>query len=99
MLTNYLAEEGIERVFSEEGVIAKRKLEKYAYDFEKIRKVLEPLGKWQEILKADETRLRRIMKEIPEWAREEIMNSRTLARQSVILTATKSKPRNTEPPS
>ena len=89
LLTRYLAQENIERIFSDEGIIAKRTLEKYAYDLEVIRGILEPLGKWQDILKADEIRLRRIMKEIPEWARDEITKARKLIRRSVGLSAAK----------
>ncbi|MBI2054632.1 MAG: PD-(D/E)XK nuclease family protein, partial [Candidatus Sungbacteria bacterium] len=91
LLTRYLAQEEIDRVFDEVGVISKRLLEKYSYDFEKIRSILEPLGKWQDILKADEARLKNIMKEIPEWAREEIKKSRSLVHSSITLAATKKK--------
>jgi hypothetical protein len=89
LLTRYLDSEEVERVFGAEGVIAKRKYEKYEYDFEKIRSIIEPLGRWQDIMKADEARLRAILKEIPEWAREEIKKARTLVRTSISLTATK----------
>lgn len=91
LLTRYLAQEEIDRVFDEAGIISKRLLEKYAYDFDKIRSILEPLGKWQDILKADEVRLKSIMKEIPEWAQEEIKKARSLLRSSTTLTATKKK--------
>lgn len=94
LLTRYLASEEIDRVFSEDGIISKRILDKYTYNFEKIRSILEPLGKWQEVLKADEVRLKKIMKEIPEWAREEIKKARALTRSSTILTTTKSKNKN-----
>ena len=98
LLTRYLAQESIDRIFSGEGIIAKRTLEKYSYDFEKIRTVLEPLGKWQDIMKADEQKLKKLLKEIPEWAREEIRTMRTLVKSSIILSATKKKP-SPPPPS
>lgn len=98
LITKYLTQESIDRVFSDEGVIGKRILEKYAYDFDKVRKILEPLGKWEVILKADEARLKKIMLELPSWARDEIKKARTLARTSTILTATKKKPERLTPP-
>lgn len=91
LITKYLAQESIDRVFSEEGIISKRLLQKYSYDFEKIQTILDPLGKWKEILKADEAKLKKIMLELPVWAREEIKKSRELVRSSTVLTATKSK--------
>lgn len=91
LLTRYLLEEQIDRVFDDQGVIAKRMLEKYQYDFEAIRLILEPLGKWQEVLQASESRLKAILKEIPEWAREEIKKARTLVRSTPIITAVKSR--------
>ncbi|OHA11516.1 MAG: hypothetical protein A3H71_01265 [Candidatus Sungbacteria bacterium RIFCSPLOWO2_02_FULL_48_13b] len=91
LIMRYFTQESIERIFDGSGIISKRTIDRYSYDFEKIRGVLEPLGKWQDVLKADETRLRAILKELPEWAREEIKNARTLARSTTILTATKNK--------
>ncbi len=92
LLTHYLEAETIDRVFGEDGVIAKRRIEKYRYDFDKIRLILEPLGKWQEILAADEAKLKKILKEIPEGARAEIQKARIVIRTSTTLTATKKKP-------
>lgn len=94
LLTRYLVEEQIDRLFDDQGVIAKRMLEKYQYDFEAIRLILEPLGKWQEVLQASETRLKAILKELPEWAREEVKKARSLVRSSPVLTATRAKRRN-----
>lgn len=95
MLTRYLEAEEIDRVFGEGGMVAKRIFRKYAYDFERIRGILEPLGRWQDVLKADEARLKAIMKEIPEAAREEIAKARMLLRSTVSLAATRKK---TPPP-
>lgn len=98
LLTRYLGQEQIERIFGEDGVVSKRTIEKYVYDFEKIQSILEPLGKWQAILGADEKKLRRILKEIPDGAREEIKNARTLAKTSVTLAATRKKRLRAGPP-
>ena len=91
LLTRYLEAEAIDRVFGDDGVIARRRIEKYQYDFDKIRSILEPMGKWHEILGADEKKLKNILREIPEWARAEIQKARLVIRTSTTLTATKRK--------
>ena len=82
----YMAEKGLTRVFSEAGTISKKMVQRYAYDLIKVKTLLSPLGKWEEILKADEIKLRRVMKEIPEEIRNEIARARTLQKEYEVLT-------------
>ena len=81
----YMDREKLTRVFGEGGTISKKLIQRYAYDFEKIKELLSPLGKWEEILKADETKLKQIMKEIPEDVREAITQVRQVAREYTAL--------------
>lgn len=82
----YMAEKGLTRVFSEAGTISKKMVQRYAYDLIKVKTLLSPLGKWEEILKADEIKLRRVMKEIPEEIRNEIAQARSLQKEYEVLT-------------
>ncbi len=86
-----MAQEGLTRVFGDEGVISKKTVQRYEYDWEKIKSLLSPLGKWEEILKADETKLRRIMFEIPEEARIAIENTRIVSKEYAVLTVSTKK--------
>lgn len=87
----YMNSEGVTRVFGDEGSIAKKIQQRYEYDMEKIKSILSPLGKWEEILKADETKLKSIMQEIPEEMRREIENSRAVKKEFIVLTSSNKK--------
>ena len=82
-----MEQEGLTRVFSETGTISKKTVQRYEYDFKKIQALLSPLGKWEEVLKADETKLKRVMKEIPEEIRKAIEDARTVTKEYSVLTA------------
>ncbi|QQG45283.1 MAG: PD-(D/E)XK nuclease family protein [Candidatus Sungiibacteriota bacterium] len=86
-IKTYMASSGLTRVFGEEGVLSQKTVQRYDYDWTKIRELLSPLGKWGEILKADEVKLRRVLKEIPEEIRLAVENSRTVSKEYVVLTA------------
>src|SRR3989338_8150250 len=86
-IRKYMEQEGLTRVFSETGTISKKTVQRYEYDFKKIQALLSPLGKWEEVLKADETKLKRVMKEIPEEIRKAIEDARTVTKEYSVLTA------------
>ena len=79
--------EKLTRVFGEKGVITKKTVQRYEYDWDKVKSFLSPIGKWEEVLKADETKLRRVMKEIPENIRNGITEARTVSKEYTVLTA------------
>lgn len=91
VIKEYMEKEGLTRVFGNEGSIAKKNIERYGYDFEKIKEVLAPLGKWEEILVADETKLKQIMKEFPEDIRAAIINYRSVVKSYTILSISSKK--------
>ncbi len=68
----YLDEKKLDRVFGDEGYITRAVREKPVYDLEKAREILERFGKWQEVLKADETKLQKIIKTLPYPAQKEL---------------------------
>ena len=86
-----MEEQGLTRVFGEEGYVSKKLQQRYEYDLEKVKQILSPLGKWEEILKADETKLRKILREVPEETRKEIENARRVSKEYSVLTASMKK--------
>lgn len=86
-IKDYMEKENLTRVFGDEGVISKKIIQRYEYDWEKIKYLLSPLGKWGEILKADETKLKRILGEVPEKIRIAITKTRTISKEYTTLTA------------
>lgn len=86
-IRGYMDREGLTRVFGEEGYLSKRTQQRYEYDFEKIKALLSPFGKWEEILTADAAKLKKILYEVPEDVRLAIDQLRTVAKEYTVLTA------------
>lgn len=86
----YMDKEKLTRVFNKNGTLSKKLVQRYAYDLEKIKALLSPLNKWEAILKTDETKLKQILKEVPENIRNAILETRRVAREySALSVSTK----------
>ena len=72
-IKEYMEREGVTRVFGDEGYISRSVQTRHSYRFDKIREILEPIGKWKDILDADEKKLRSLMKELPEETRQKLI--------------------------
>lgn len=92
-IKSYMEKEGLTRVFGDEGVISKKTIQRYDYDWEKIKTLLSPLGKWEKILKADEAKLRKVLREVPEEIRTTIEEARKITKEYEVLTASLKKPK------
>lgn len=90
-IREYMEAEGYDRVFGEAGYISKSLQKRFAYDFEKVRAVLEPLGKWAEILAADEKKMKILLKTLPPEAQSQIENLKILIKEFTVLTASTKK--------
>lgn len=90
-IESFMDKEGLTRVFGEDGYISKKTQQRYEYDWERVKTILSLFGKWEEILKADETKLRKILGEIPENIRKEIDDARKVSKEFSVLTATAKK--------
>ena len=74
-IKSYMEAEHLTRVFGEEGIISKKLQERFAYDLEKVKAVLEAEGRtdiWETLFSPDEKKLKEILKEIPAPIREKI---------------------------
>ena len=90
-IKRYMEQEGITRVFGDNGMITKKTIQRYAYDYEKIKALLSPLGKWEELLKADDAKLKRMMKEVPEKIRYQIEDARSVTKEYAVLAVSEKK--------
>jgi putative RecB family exonuclease len=91
LILQYMEQEGVDRVFDENGIIGKTLRKTYKYDEEKLRAILEPLDKWEVVLKVDGTALRNILAVLPSPARQEVESAKTLDKESVSLSVKKNK--------
>lgn len=88
-ITQYMQQEGVERVFSEEGIIAQSVRKTFKYDEKKLRAILEPLDKWETVLKVDGIALRNIMGVLSPAVRKEVENAKALDKETKSLTVKK----------
>lgn len=91
LILQYMEQEGVDRVFDKNGIIGKTLRKTYKYDEEKLRAILEPLDKWEAVLKVDGIALRNILAVLPSPARQEIESTKTLDKESVSLSVKKNK--------
>lgn len=85
----YMDQEGVERVFCEDGVIARTLKKTYKLDNEAIRKILEPLDKWDDVIKVDGVALNKILSTLPLEAKKEIEKCKLVDKESKSLTVKK----------
>ena len=83
----YMDTQGLTRVFDDRGMISKKIVQRYEYDFEKIKALLSPLGKWEDVLKADSTKLQKVMREVSEEVRRAIEDARRVEKEYTMLHA------------
>jgi len=89
LITDYMEQEGVDRVFGEVGVIAQTLRKTYKYDEAQLRAILEPLDKWESILKIDGVALKNVMPLLSPAARKDVENSKVLDKESKSLTVKK----------
>jgi RecB family exonuclease len=85
----YMDQEGVERVFGSQGIIARSLRKTYKYDEAKIREILEPLDKWEEVLKVDGIALKQIMEVIPYNAKVEIEKAKMIDKETKSIAVKK----------
>jgi hypothetical protein len=90
-IIKYMDQEGVDRVFGENGLIAKTLRKTYKYDDKKIREILEPLDKWEGVLKVDGIALRNILAILPAEAKTALEKAKTIDKESYGLTVKKGK--------
>ena len=84
-VTTYMEQEGVERVFGKGGIIARSIRTTYKYDEEKIQSILEPLEKWQAVLKLDKTALKNISESLPGEIKKEIEKAKMVDKETKSL--------------
>lgn len=89
-MSKFMDQEGLERLFGEDGYITRQAIQRFKYDSETLRAILEPLGKWQDVLKVDDVKLKKVTKELPQEKRAKIEEARKLDKEYKILSLKKS---------
>ncbi|MDD2678141.1 MAG: PD-(D/E)XK nuclease family protein [Candidatus Pacebacteria bacterium] len=74
----YISQTGLKRVFGKNGYFSQITEEKISFNKEKIRDVLSPLGKWEEVIEINAQKIKKIIREIPPESREEIEKAKKI---------------------
>lgn len=88
-IVQYMDQEGVERVFGKNGLIARTLRKTYKYDEKKLREILEPLDKWEDVLKVDGIALRNILGTLPFQIKQEAEKAKVIDKESKSLTVKK----------
>jgi len=88
-MSRFMDQEGLERLFGEDGYITRQAIQRFKYDSETLRAILEPLGRWQDVLKVDDVKLKKVTKELPPEKQQKIEETRKLDKEYKTLTLKK----------
>jgi hypothetical protein len=88
-ITQYMEQEGVDRVFGENGVIAQSLRKTYKYDDKKLKEILEPLDKWEDVLKVDGIALKNILSVLPPEIKTNVEKAKVIDKETKSLTVKK----------
>lgn len=81
-ISAYMDQEGVEQVFSDGGTIMRALRKTYKYDAKILREILEPLDKWEDVLKVDGIALRNILGVLPYRTRQAAEKAKIIDKES-----------------
>jgi hypothetical protein len=88
-IVQYMDQEDVERVFGSQGIVGRSVRKTYKYDEKRIREILEPLDKWEAVLKVDGIALKQIFEVLPFSAKTEIEKAKTVNKETKTLAVKK----------
>jgi RecB family exonuclease len=89
--SRFMDQEKMERLFSESGYVGRQLIQRFKYDSSLLRGILEPAGKWNEVLKIDETKLKKVARELSPDLRQKIAQARKLEKEYKTFSISKTK--------
>ena len=90
-INQYCDANKIDRVFGEDGQITRSIQKRFNYDFNKVKKILEKINKWNEILTIDKTKFKKVIETLPYYLKKEIDQTKILEREFKVISAIKKK--------
>ncbi len=93
----YLNETGLERLFGNSLVLARKIQERSSVDLEKLQTILEPAGLWQQVLAPDPKLLKKLLPTLSEDIQEKVKEA-IFIKKFTVLSLSKKKPNEKERP-
>lgn len=91
LINCYCDQQGLERVFTESGYITRLPQKRFTYDAKVLKEILEPLGKWNEILTVDSKKLKKIIDLLPLEKKRKIEETKKLEKEFKTISVSMSK--------
>lgn len=91
MINQYCDKKGLERVFGQNGYITRLPQQRFSYNLNKVKEVLEPVGKWNEILTIDAKKFKKVIDSLPYDLKQQISQAKTLEREFKMISASRDK--------
>ena len=85
MFNQYCDKHGLDRVFGKNGYITRLPQKRFSYNFNKVREILEPIGKWHQILTIDKTKFKKTIDSLPYQLKKQIDQAKTLEREFKVI--------------
>lgn len=89
IINQYCDENEIDRIFGETGYLTRLPQQRFSYNFNRVKEILEPLGKWNQILTIDKTKFKKVLDSLPYDIKKQIDQTKTLDREFKVITAKK----------
>ncbi len=80
-INEYCDNENIERVFGDGIFVTRVAQQRFDYDFVKVKNVLEPLGKWNDVISINSTKLKNILPSLSHQDKKEIEEAKELKKE------------------
>ncbi len=86
-INKYCDQHNLDRVFSDQGYIIRSVQKRYDYDFEKLKQILKPLGKWEEILSVDSKKFKQVYESLPYQVKKQVQSAKIAQREFKVISA------------
>jgi putative RecB family exonuclease len=91
IINRYCDSQNIERVFSDSGCITRSAKKSFVYDGKALQEILEPLGKWRNVLSVDVTKLKSMIVGLPTGVKRKIEKIKKIEKETKSIIAAKYK--------
>ena len=85
-INQFCDENELDRVFGDSGYITRLPQQRFSYNFNKVKEILEPINKWNEILTIDKAKFKKVVDALPYDIKKQIDQAKKLEREFKVIT-------------
>jgi len=89
--SKFMDQEGLERLFGDDGYLTRQTIQRFKYDWQSLKEALLPLGLWNDVLKIDDVKLKKVAKGLSAETRQKIDNAKKLDKEFKTFSVSKTK--------